>query len=88
MPTRTQPNLGVSESDQALLYVILSPVGPYYKTGLPLKLLAGERAGPRADAPTAVPLTGSCLLRRPEVRARMARRRGQHQGRRDTRRPC
>ncbi|XP_028518316.1 branched-chain-amino-acid aminotransferase isoform X2 [Exaiptasia diaphana] len=38
----TQPSLGVAKSDNALLYVILSPVGPYFKTGSfnPVALLA------------------------------------------------
>lgn len=37
-----QPALGVSKSSRALLYVILSPVGPYFKTGTfsPVSLLA------------------------------------------------
>ena len=29
----TQPSLGVGPTDSALLYVICSPVGPYYKSG-------------------------------------------------------
>ncbi|XP_022781770.1 branched-chain-amino-acid aminotransferase-like isoform X2 [Stylophora pistillata] len=38
----TQPTLGVNKSSSALLYVILSPVGPYFKTGTfsPVALLA------------------------------------------------
>ncbi|KAJ7390998.1 branched-chain-amino-acid aminotransferase [Desmophyllum pertusum] len=38
----TQPALGVNKSSTALLYVILSPVGPYFKTGTfsPVALLA------------------------------------------------
>eukprot|EP00002_Diphylleia_rotans_P037401 TRINITY_DN834_c0_g1_i1.p1 TRINITY_DN834_c0_g1~~TRINITY_DN834_c0_g1_i1.p1 ORF type:complete len:392 (+),score=106.34 TRINITY_DN834_c0_g1_i1:48-1223(+) len=37
----TMPVLGVSPTTQALLYVIASPVGPYYKTGFnPVSLLA------------------------------------------------
>lgn len=37
-----QPTLGVNKSSSALLYVILSPVGPYFKTGTfsPVALLA------------------------------------------------
>ncbi|RMX42868.1 hypothetical protein pdam_00005140 [Pocillopora damicornis] len=36
------PNLGVNKTSSALLYVILSPVGPYFKTGTfsPVALLA------------------------------------------------
>ena len=29
----TEPTLGVSPSNEAKLYVILCPVGPYYSTG-------------------------------------------------------
>ncbi|XP_031572283.1 branched-chain-amino-acid aminotransferase-like [Actinia tenebrosa] len=38
----TQPTLGVNKANSALLYVILSPVGPYFKTGTfnPVALLA------------------------------------------------
>lgn len=38
----TQPTLGVNKSSSALLYVVLSPVGPYFKTGTfsPVALLA------------------------------------------------
>eukprot|EP01136_Pigoraptor_vietnamica_P044110 Opistho-1_new@20447 len=37
----TQESLGVGPSSRALLYVICSPVGPYYKSGFaPVKLLA------------------------------------------------
>lgn len=37
-----QPTLGVNKSSSALLYVVLSPVGPYFKTGTfsPVALLA------------------------------------------------
>ena len=37
-----QATLGVNKSSSALLYVILSPVGPYFKTGTfsPVALLA------------------------------------------------
>ena len=37
-----QPALGVTRARSALLYVILSPVGPYFKTGTlsPVALLA------------------------------------------------
>ncbi len=37
----TSPFLGVHASEQIKLYVILSPVGPYYKSGfVPIKLFA------------------------------------------------
>lgn len=37
----TDPNLGVSKSTKAKLFVITGPVGPYYKTGFkPVSLLA------------------------------------------------
>ncbi|KAH9948492.1 branched-chain amino acid aminotransferase II [Amylocystis lapponica] len=37
----TRPNFGVGPSDHALLYVILSPTGPYFRTGArPISLLA------------------------------------------------
>ena len=40
----TQETLGVAASDRALLFVILSPVGPYYKTGFAaVSLLANEK---------------------------------------------
>eukprot|EP00128_Syssomonas_multiformis_P010699 Colp12_sorted_trinity150504_noHs@23158 len=40
----TQETLGVGASDSALLYVICSPVGPYYRTGFaPVKLLADPK---------------------------------------------
>lgn len=40
----TFPYLGVGQSKQAKLYVILSPVGPYYPTGFkPVKLYADEK---------------------------------------------
>eukprot|EP00123_Amoebidium_parasiticum_P013509 comp21998_c0_seq1/m.31824 comp21998_c0_seq1/g.31824 ORF comp21998_c0_seq1/g.31824 comp21998_c0_seq1/m.31824 type:complete len:415 (-) comp21998_c0_seq1:425-1669(-) len=39
----TQPSLGVGPSAMAKLFVICSPVGPYYKTGFaPVSLLADE----------------------------------------------
>ena len=40
-----QPTLGVSEANEALLYVILSPVGPYFKTGSfnPVSLMADPK---------------------------------------------
>lgn len=39
----THPYLGVGAATQAKLYVILSPVGPYYPTGFaPVSLLAGD----------------------------------------------
>lgn len=41
----TTPTLGVHEPDRALLYVICSPVGPYYKTGFkPVSLEATDYA--------------------------------------------
>ncbi|XP_013408204.1 branched-chain-amino-acid aminotransferase, cytosolic [Lingula anatina] len=37
----TEPTLGVTVSNQALLYVLVGPVGPYYPTGMkPVTLLA------------------------------------------------
>jgi branched-chain amino acid aminotransferase len=37
----TRPSLGVGPTDSALLYIILSPVGPYFKQGFkPVSLLA------------------------------------------------
>ncbi|KAF9780991.1 branched-chain amino acid aminotransferase II [Thelephora terrestris] len=41
----TRPSLGVAPSDEAMLYVILSPTGPYFRTGSkPVRLLAvGEQ---------------------------------------------
>lgn len=37
----TRPSLGVAASDHAILYVILSPAGPYFRTGpRPISLLA------------------------------------------------
>ncbi|TIA86357.1 hypothetical protein E3P99_03703 [Wallemia hederae] len=40
----TQASLGVGASSDALLYVICSPVGPYYKNGFkPVKLLATSK---------------------------------------------
>jgi branched-chain amino acid aminotransferase len=40
----TAPFLGVGPSQEALLYVILSPVGPYYKTGFaPVTLFASSK---------------------------------------------
>ncbi|KAK3581460.1 hypothetical protein CHS0354_031785 [Potamilus streckersoni] len=37
----TEPTLGVSKSNSSLLYVIIGPVGPYFKTGFkPVSLLA------------------------------------------------
>lgn len=40
----TEPSLGVALSHQALLYVILAPVGPYYSTGIkPVSLLADPK---------------------------------------------
>ncbi|CAB4003359.1 branched-chain-amino-acid aminotransferase, cytosolic-like, partial [Paramuricea clavata] len=41
----TGPTLGVSEANEALLYCILSPVGPYFKTGSfkPVSLMADSR---------------------------------------------
>ena len=40
-----QPTLGVSEPNEALLYCIMSPVGPYFKTGSfkPVSLMADKR---------------------------------------------
>ena len=36
-----QPSLGVSACDEALLFIITGPVGPYYPTGFkPVSLLA------------------------------------------------
>lgn len=41
----TTPSLGVATPDRALIYVIASPVGPYYKTGFkPVSLEATENA--------------------------------------------
>lgn len=41
----TTPSLGVGSPDRALVYVIASPVGPYYKTGFkPVSLEATEDA--------------------------------------------
>ncbi|XP_028408899.1 branched-chain-amino-acid aminotransferase, cytosolic-like isoform X2 [Dendronephthya gigantea] len=42
---RLPPTLGVSEGNEALLYCILSPVGPYFKTGSfkPVSLMADAR---------------------------------------------
>jgi branched-chain amino acid aminotransferase len=40
----TQAGLGVGASEDVLLFVILSPVGPYYRTGFkPVKLLASTK---------------------------------------------
>lgn len=40
----TEPTLGVAPPKKALFYVILTPVGPYFKTGFkPVKLLADPR---------------------------------------------
>lgn len=41
----TEPSLGVSKSNHALLYVIVGPVGPYFATGAfnPISLLADPR---------------------------------------------
>lgn len=40
----TQASLGVGPSNSAMIFVICSPVGPYYKTGFnPVKLLADTR---------------------------------------------
>jgi hypothetical protein len=40
----TQPTLGVGPSAAAKMFVILSPVGPYYKTGFaPVSLLADNK---------------------------------------------
>ena len=37
----TEPTLGVTQSNSALLYIITGPVGPYYPTGFkPVSLLA------------------------------------------------
>ena len=40
-----QATLGVSEANEALLYCIISPVGPYFKTGSfkPVSLMADPR---------------------------------------------
>lgn len=39
-----EPTLGVARSNQALLFVILSPVGPYFRTGIkPVSLLADPK---------------------------------------------
>lgn len=42
IPCLDQPSLGVSRTGQALLYVIIGPVGPYFATGFfnPVSLLA------------------------------------------------
>jgi len=40
----TDPSLGVASTNQALLYAILSPVGPYFSSGLaPVSLLADPK---------------------------------------------
>jgi branched-subunit amino acid aminotransferase/4-amino-4-deoxychorismate lyase len=40
----TQAGLGVGPSEEIMLFVILSPVGPYYRTGFkPVKLLASTK---------------------------------------------
>ncbi|KAF6032986.1 BCAT1 [Bugula neritina] len=40
----TEPSLGVDQSAEALLYVIASPVGPYFPTGMkPVSLLADPK---------------------------------------------
>jgi branched-chain amino acid aminotransferase len=40
----TEPTLGVSSSNTALLYVIMSPIGPYFPTGFkPISLLADTK---------------------------------------------
>ena len=44
----TQTTIGLSPPDSALLYVILSPVGPYYKTGFKPVALHGTTAHVRA----------------------------------------
>jgi branched-chain amino acid aminotransferase len=42
----TSPFLGVHASEMIKLYVILSPVGPYYKAGFkPVKLYADTEKG-------------------------------------------
>lgn len=39
-----QPSLGVATSNTALLYVIASPVGPYFPTGMkPVSLMADPK---------------------------------------------
>ncbi|KAJ3172389.1 hypothetical protein HDU87_007893 [Geranomyces variabilis] len=44
----TEESLGVGESSRALLFVIASPVGPYYKTGLKAVSLSATRDYVRA----------------------------------------
>ncbi|KAJ3146169.1 branched-chain-amino-acid aminotransferase [Geranomyces michiganensis] len=44
----TEESLGVGESNRALLFVIASPVGPYYKTGLKAVSLSATRDYVRA----------------------------------------
>ncbi|KAL6073723.1 branched-chain-amino-acid transaminase bat2 [Balamuthia mandrillaris] len=40
----TQPTLGIAPASEALFFIILSPVGPYYKTGWkPIRLLADDK---------------------------------------------
>ncbi|GCB82934.1 hypothetical protein scyTo_0023369, partial [Scyliorhinus torazame] len=41
----TEPSLGVSRTDHALLFVIIGPVGPYFATGTfnPISLLADPK---------------------------------------------
>lgn len=44
LSTLFQPSLGVDQSAEALLYVIASPVGPYFPTGMkPVSLLADPK---------------------------------------------
>ena len=52
----TQKAIGVAPPDEALLFVILSPVGPYYASGFKPVSLYGTteyvRAAPGGDLPS------------------------------------
>jgi branched-subunit amino acid aminotransferase/4-amino-4-deoxychorismate lyase len=57
----TQKAIGVAPPDEALLFVILSPVGPYYASGFKPVSLYGTtkyvRAAPGGDLPSTSPVS-------------------------------
>jgi branched-subunit amino acid aminotransferase/4-amino-4-deoxychorismate lyase len=86
----TTPTLGVSKPTSALLYVVMSPVGPYYRSGFnPVRILAEVRhplwLHPRPFAQRAACMRLPSPWRAGPVRARVAGRHRRLQGGRQLR---